>query len=190
MDAAANRLKQPPLSHWTARLPRAAGAGKTFTLEGSRAKDSGRSSSEGDGVVHFAIDELFKLLNQKAASVGERLLCWGWRMSSSRRGMVSGWRWCETEVCGIWHGVNSILVWWQQDRWRLVVVVWGAGDMIAQKRRMPAAKAFDFFLESSYVELYNEGCHDLYQRGAAVQASLPVYEDEMEGHQVGRRETR
>jgi hypothetical protein len=25
--------------------------------------------------------------------------------------------------------------------------------MIAQKRRMPAAKAFDFFLESSYVEV-------------------------------------
>jgi hypothetical protein len=33
--------------------------------------------------------------------------------------------------------------------------------------------------------LYNEGCHDLYQQGAAVQAALPVYEDEMEGYQVG-----
>lgn len=47
------------------------GAGKTFTLEGPRAKDSGRVSSDGDGVVHHAIDELFRILNQKAVAVGE-----------------------------------------------------------------------------------------------------------------------
>lgn len=27
------------------------------------------------------------------------------------------------------------------------------GDMIAQRRRMPSAKAFDFFLESTFVEV-------------------------------------
>jgi hypothetical protein len=48
------------------------GAGKTFTLEGPRAKDSGRVTSEGEGVVHHAIDELFRILNQKAVAVGER----------------------------------------------------------------------------------------------------------------------
>lgn len=36
-------------------------------------------------------------------------------------------------------------------------------------------------------QLYNESVHDLYQKGAAVQANLPVYEDEMEGYQVGAR---
>lgn len=34
------------------------------------------------------------------------------------------------------------------------------------------------------LQLYNEGCHDLYQRGAASQANLPVFEDEIEGYQV------
>jgi len=34
-------------------------------------------------------------------------------------------------------------------------------------------------------QLYNEGCHDLYQRGAASQANLPIFEDEVEGYQVG-----
>jgi len=37
------------------------------------------------------------------------------------------------------------------------------------------------------VQLYNEGCHDLYQRGAASQANLPIFEDEVEGYQVRER---
>lgn len=104
--------------------PAYAGAGKTTTIEGSRAHDS-KTSPEGDGVVHQAIDILFKLLNDKAVSVG---------------------------------------------------------DKVAAQRRMPGSKAYDFFVESSFVEVYNETCHDLYQRGDAVRANLPIYEDDMEGY--------
>lgn len=68
------------------------GAGKTTTLEGGRARDAGRVTPEGDGLVHLAADELFKLLNQKAVAVGEsvlRTLCllaegWMAQMHSSR----------------------------------------------------------------------------------------------------------
>ena len=49
---------------------------------------------------------------------------------------------------------------------------------------MPGAKAFDFFVESSFLEVYNETCHDLYQKGDAVKANLPIYEDDMEGYIV------
>ena len=48
----------------------AAGSGKTTTLEGGRGKDT-RGSSEGDGLMHLAIDELFELLHGKAVTVGE-----------------------------------------------------------------------------------------------------------------------
>ena len=41
-----------------------------MTIEGSRARDS-KSSSEGDGLAHLAVDTLFKMLNDKAVSVGE-----------------------------------------------------------------------------------------------------------------------
>ena len=34
------------------------------------------------------------------------------------------------------------------------------------------------------LQVYNEACHDMYQKGAAVQAVLPVYEDDMEGYMV------
>ena len=34
-------------------------------------------------------------------------------------------------------------------------------------------------------QVYNESCHDLYQKGDAVRANLPIYEDDMEGYQVG-----
>lgn len=34
-------------------------------------------------------------------------------------------------------------------------------------------------------QVHNEGVHDLYAHPSAVAASLPVYEDEMEGYQVG-----
>uniref|UniRef100_A0A7S3VM07 Kinesin motor domain-containing protein n=1 Tax=Dunaliella tertiolecta TaxID=3047 RepID=A0A7S3VM07_DUNTE len=105
----------------------ATGAGKTTSLEGGKAKDSIKNSDQGDGLVHLAIDELFRMINHKAAAVG---------------------------------------------------------DLINQKRRAPSAKAFDFFLETSFLELYNEGCHDLYQRGAASQANLPIFEDDVEGYQV------
>ena len=48
----------------------ALGAGKTMTIEGSRARDT-KSGSDGDGLAHQAIDTLFKMLNDKAVSVGE-----------------------------------------------------------------------------------------------------------------------
>jgi hypothetical protein len=37
---------------------------------------------------------------------------------------------------------------------------------------MPAGMGFSFFVESSFVELHNEQCHDLYAKGTA--SSLPV----------------
>ncbi|KAF5831835.1 P-loop containing nucleoside triphosphate hydrolase protein [Dunaliella salina] len=107
----------------------ATGAGKTLSLEGGKAKDSIKNSDQGDGLVHLAIDELFRMINHKASAVG---------------------------------------------------------DLINQKRRAPSAKAFDFFLETSFLELYNEGCHDLYQHGAASQANLPIFEDDVEGYQISR----
>ncbi|KAL6745189.1 P-loop containing nucleoside triphosphate hydrolase protein, partial [Haematococcus lacustris] len=105
----------------------ATGSGKTFSLEGGRAQDAGRGSSQGDGLVHLTADACFRLLQHKAAAVGEAA---------------------------------------------------------AAKRRGPVNRAFDFFLESSFVELYSETCHDLYAQGAARQSSLAVYEDEMEGFTV------
>ena len=42
-----------------------------MTIEGARARDS-KTSPEGDGLVHLAIDVLYKLLNDKAVSVGEK----------------------------------------------------------------------------------------------------------------------
>ncbi len=47
------------------------GSGKTTTLEGGRGKDT-RGTSDGDGLVHLAIDELFELVHGKAVSVGEQ----------------------------------------------------------------------------------------------------------------------
>ncbi len=41
-----------------------------MSLEGGKAKDSIRNSDQGDGLVHLAIDELFRLIHQKAAAVG------------------------------------------------------------------------------------------------------------------------
>ena len=49
-----------------------------------------------------------------------------------------------------------------------------AGEAVAKKRRMPAGKGFDFFVEASAVELYNESCHDLFQNGAEVGCNLNV----------------
>ncbi len=40
-----------------------------------------------------------------------------------------------------------------------------AGQVLAAKRRTSAARGYDFFLEASYVELYNEGCADLLAGG-------------------------
>lgn len=51
---------------------------------------------------------------------------------------------------------------------------WIAGEAVAKRRRMPSSKGFDFFVESSFVEVYNEQCHDLYSKGAAVASNLPV----------------
>eukprot|EP00878_Enallax_costatus_P035224 GHUV01039231.1.p1 GENE.GHUV01039231.1~~GHUV01039231.1.p1 ORF type:complete len:419 (+),score=96.69 GHUV01039231.1:574-1830(+) len=104
----------------------ATGSGKTTTLEGGRGKDR-RGSSDGDGLVHLAIDELFELVHGKAVTVGEA---------------------------------------------------------VAKRRRMPSSKGFDFFVESSFVEVYNEQCHDLYSKGASVASNLPVLEDVTEGYLV------
>jgi hypothetical protein len=49
-----------------------------------------------------------------------------------------------------------------------------SGDAVAKKRRMPSAKGFDFFIESSFTELYSENCHDLYAKGAKIGSNLPV----------------
>ena len=49
-----------------------------------------------------------------------------------------------------------------------------AGEAVAKKRRMPSAKGFDFFVEASYVELYDEACHDLLSKGPGAGAALPV----------------
>ncbi|MEW5296845.1 MAG: hypothetical protein WDW36_000096 [Sanguina aurantia] len=103
---------------------RAAGGWRAQTAAAAAVAAEG---GEGDGLVHLAIDELFRQLGDKAV---------------------------------------------------------GVGNAVAQKRRMPSAKGFDSFVETSYVELYNECAHDMYRVGPAVQANLPVYEDEAEGFQV------
>lgn len=79
----------------------ATGSGKTHTLEGLKTRDL-RGSSAGDGIVHYALDELFELLHAKAVAVGEA---------------------------------------------------------VAQKRRMPTGRGFDFFVECSFAEVYNEVRH-------------------------------
>jgi hypothetical protein len=40
-----------------------------------------------------------------------------------------------------------------------------AGQALAAKRRTQAARGYDYFVEASYVELYNEGCADLLAGG-------------------------
>lgn len=57
----------------------------------------------------------------------------------------------------------------------------GTGDVVAQTRRMPGAKSYDVFMESSFIEIYNETARDLYR---SDKASLPVYEDDLEGYQL------
>ncbi|GFR45898.1 hypothetical protein Agub_g7354, partial [Astrephomene gubernaculifera] len=103
------------------------GSGKTLLLEGSRGKE--RHSPEGNGLVHIGVEELFKLLNEKAVHVG---------------------------------------------------------NAMAERRRMPSARAFDFFLETSFVELYREEVYDLYGRvqPGGGRVPLQVYEDVTEGFQV------
>jgi len=50
-----------------------------------------------------------------------------------------------------------------------------AGEAVAKRRRLPSSKGFDFFVESSYVELYTETCRDLYSKsGPAGAPNLPV----------------
>lgn len=50
---------------------------------------------------------------------------------------------------------------------------------MAKKRRLPSSKGFDFFVESSFVELYNETCRDLYNKsGPAGAPNLPVSESQ------------
>jgi len=102
----------------------ATGSGKTTSLEGMRR--DGKAASEGDGAVHLVCDALFRLLNDKAVHVGDR-----------------------------------------------VAVSQGA-----------RAKSYDFFVEASFVEVANEECHDLLQKGGATRANLPLYEDDLDGYQL------
>jgi hypothetical protein len=50
-----------------------AGAGKSSTLEGTRGRETW-GTTDGDGLVHLAVDELFGLVHGKAVTVGE--WCW------------------------------------------------------------------------------------------------------------------
>lgn len=49
-----------------------------------------------------------------------------------------------------------------------------AGEAVARKRRVPSAKGFDFFVEASFLECYNEEARDLLARGPGDAAALPV----------------
>lgn len=51
---------------------------------------------------------------------------------------------------------------------------WVIGEAVAKKRRMPSSKGFDYFIESSFVEMYNEACHDLYAKASEQGSNLPV----------------
>ncbi|KAI8465646.1 MAG: P-loop containing nucleoside triphosphate hydrolase protein [Monoraphidium minutum] len=64
------------------------------------------------------------------------------------------------------------------------------GEAVAKKRRMPSAKGFDYFVEASYVELYDEACRDLLAKGPGASAALPVVEDVDEGPVVAGLRTR
>lgn len=173
-----------------------AGSGKTFLLEGTRAKDVTRMGSDGDGLVHLAADELFKQLHQRAATIGAR---GGWAGGSNscnspwlfilggssscffswlnlhhllccsrldRGGGIDTWlkqgfffaQPCRVLCCGglaeaalrctQGHGGASFA-----SAWYAVCALRCAGDQIAQRRRMPTAKAFESFVESTCVEV-------------------------------------
>ena len=47
-------------------------------------------------------------------------------------------------------------------------------DAVARRRRAPSARAFDFFVEASFVELRDEEARDLLATGAGAEAALPV----------------
>jgi hypothetical protein len=49
-----------------------AGAGKSSMLEGTRGRETW-GTTDGDGLVHLAVDELFGLVHGKAVTVGKRL---------------------------------------------------------------------------------------------------------------------
>lgn len=59
--------------------------------------------------------------------------------------------------------------------WYVPCVCTAVGEAVAKKRRLSSSKGFDFFVESSFVELYNETCRDLYSKsGPAGAPNLPV----------------
>lgn len=72
-------------------------------------------------------------------------------------------------------GVGSFSVWWDafdlSPYWCLAY----AGNLLAEKRRTPLARAFDFFVESSFLELYREEVHDLYGKQQASRTPLQVW---------------
>lgn len=130
----------------------AAGAGKTATLEGSKGRETW-GTADGDGLVHLAIDEIFGLVHGKAITIGE---CWH---RHAMHTMVGGCCvWCPKTVLHCFHKLSAY-----------------AGEAVAKRRRLPSSTGFDFFVESSFVEVYNESCRDLYSKsGPAGAPNLPV----------------
>lgn len=61
-----------------------------------------------------------------------------------------------------------------------------AGNAVAERRRMPSARAFDFFLETSYVEVYREEVHDLFARPTGGNRA-PLQVCGVGSHKLGRR---
>lgn len=64
-----------------------AGSGKTSTLEGSKGRETW-GTTDGDGLVHLAIDELFGLVHGKAITIGEYAM---WHKSTAAES--SQWQW-------------------------------------------------------------------------------------------------
>eukprot|EP00877_Chromochloris_zofingiensis_P013932 jgi/Chrzof1/8793/Cz03g24220.t1 len=155
----------------------ATGSGKTTSLEGGRGKDA-KGSSEGDGLVHLAIDELYDLIHGKAVTIGGFLaleLCVDLYNQACRHASAVGWQCMNCCV------VVAYLTFQR---------CWVIGEAVAKKRRMPSSKGFDYFIESSFVEMYNEACHDLYAKASEQGSNLPVVEDVNEGYVVTGINTR
>lgn len=144
------------------------GSGKTTTLEGGRSARAapGGGGGDGDGIVHHAADELFALLHSKAVAVGETAAA----HHPVRNYLPLHSAVIASPLCLPMHALSlppACLPACLPPRWL------AAGEAVAKRRRMPA-KGFDFFVEASYCEVFNEACHDLLSSGAAASSSLPV----------------
>ncbi|KAK9824618.1 hypothetical protein WJX72_011772 [[Myrmecia] bisecta] len=59
-----------------------------------------------------------------------------------------------------------------------------SADRVATKRRAASAKGYDFLVESTFVEVYDENCRDLFRPGDPTGSRLLVREVPSEGWQV------